>query len=358
MAAEAVCITEDELRKYVQKIYTASGMREEEAYIAADNLVFANLCGMESHGVLRVPTYVKRLEDGGTLAAADTCLVRESPTTALMDGGNAMGSVVGTKAMDLCIEKAEKAGVAFVGCRNSNHYGMCSYFSVKALPHDMIGFTCTSPASLLMAPTGGLDPILDNNPFSFAVPAEKELPVVLDMATTVVARGKLSVAKDRGEQVPDTWALTRDGKRTTDPVEAFNGILLPTGGYKGYGLTVISGILSAVLTGASILKDEIKDFYADTRERENIGHLFGCMRIDCFMDPADFKKKMDCMIEEIKSSRKMPGVEEILLPGEKELKNKMKREKDGIPLTGNTYTNLLATGDRLGVPQPHVEKLL
>lgn len=206
-------VTEETLLKYCKDIFMAAGMREEDAACVADNLVFADCCGMESHGVIRVPAYTKRLQDHGTSADAEICIEKDSPTTALVNGNNAMGQVVSTKAMKLCIEKAKENGVAFVGVKGSNHFGMASYYSEMALPEDMIGMVFTSPAAHLMAPTGGIEPILDNNPFSFAIPSGKELPVVLDMATSVVARGKIGVALNKGEKIPKDWAMTIDGRQ-------------------------------------------------------------------------------------------------------------------------------------------------
>lgn len=347
-------IDEDSLKEYCTKIFVGAGMKDEDAGISADNLVYADLAGMESHGVIRMPAYLKRLENGGTSKTGEISIIKETDTTALIDGNNTMGQVVSKKCMELCIEKAEKNGVAFVGARGSNHFGMASYYSQMALEHDMIGMTFTSPAAHLMAPTGGIEPILDNNPFSFAVPSGEELPVVLDMATSVVARGKIGVALNKGLPIPKDWAMTIDGRETEDPEEAFNGILLPAGGYKGYGLTVIVGILSAVLTGGSILSKDVKDFYEDVSESQNIGHLFGCIKIDRFMDPEFFKLHMDEMIREIKGCKKAPGVEEILLPGEREFKNVIHRRENGIPLTQNTYRALAEVGERYGLSKPEV----
>lgn len=317
--------------------------------MVADNLIFADRSGMQSHGVIRVPAYVKRLQDEGTSKNAKITIEKETDTTALINGNNAMGQVVSTRAMQLCIEKAKKSGVAFVGVKDSNHFGMASYYSEMAIPAGMIGMVFTSPAAHLMAPTGGIEPILDNNPFSFGIPAGKELPVVLDMATSVVARGKIGVAMNKGEKIPANWAMTIDGHETTDPREAFNGILLPVGGYKGYGLTVIVGILSAVLTGGAILSEDVKDFYEDTAKKQNIGHLFGCIRIECFMDTTLFKEHMDEMIREIKSCKKAPGVEEIFLPGEIEMRHRSENDKRGIPITENTYKGLVETAALFGM---------
>lgn len=351
-----VRVRQNVLKSYCTDIFTAAGMRREDAEIVADNLVFADSSGMESHGVIRVPAYIKRILDGGTSPDAVPAVEKEENTTALMNGNNAMGQVVSTKAMKLCIEKAKENGVAFVGVKGSNHFGMASYYSEMALEENMIGMVFTSPAAHLMAPTGGIEPILDNNPFSFAIPAKDELPVVLDMATSVVARGKIGVALNKGEKIPKTWAMTIDGRETEDPKEAFDGILLPVGGYKGYGLTVIVGILSAVLTGGSILTKDVKDFYADSKEAQNIGHLFGCIKVDRFMAPEIFKQHMDEMIREIKGCKKAPGVEEIFLPGEKEFIQRRKHAAEGIPLTDDTYQNLIAIGKRFNLASIEVMK--
>lgn len=342
-------VDEKVLKQYCTGIFHKAGMKKEDAETVADNLVYADLASMESHGVIRVPAYLKRLEDGGTCADTEIEIVKETDTTALINGNNAMGQVVSKKCMELCINKAEKNGVAFVGTKGSNHFGMASYYSVMAIEHDMIGMVFTSPAAHLMAPTGGIEPILDNNPFSFAIPSGEELPVVLDMATSVVARGKIGVAANKGIKIPKDWAMTIDGNETEDPVEAFNGILLPAGGYKGYGLTVIVGILSAVLTGGSILTKDVKDFYTDTTQKQNIGHLFGCIKIDRFMEPKLFKESMDAMIREIKGCKKAPGVDTIYLPGEKEYLSIKKHREEGIPLTENTYKALTEAGKKYGL---------
>lgn len=349
-AASTVQIVKKEaLTDYCRRIFEAVGMNSGDAFVVADSLVHADLVGMESHGTIRVPAYVKRMERGGTAPVSKPVIVKDSPTTALIDGGNGMGQVISKMAMELCIEKAQQNGVAFVGVRGSNHFGMASYFSEMALEHDMIGMVFTSPAALLMAPTGGIEPILDNNPFSFAIPAGEELPVVLDMATSVVSRGKIGVAAKKGDKIPKEWAMTIDGEPTDDPVKAFNGILLPMGGYKGYGLTVIVGILAAVLTGGSILSTDIRDFYEDVEDKQNIGHLFGCMKIDRFLSPDLFKANMDAMIREIKNSKKAPGVTEILLPGEREFLNAKKYGQRGIPVPLKVLVDLNAIGERYGL---------
>ena len=348
--SEKVIVRKDVLLEQCTKIFVAAGMLAEEAAVVADNLVAADQTGMDSHGVMRVPAYTKRLQDGGTLPHSEIEIVRETPTTAVIDGHNGMGQVVSKFAMEKCIEKAKNCGVAFVAVRGSNHFGMAAYFTRMALKHNMIGMCSTSPAAHLLAPTGGVEPILDNNPFSFAIPAGKEYPVVLDMATSVVSRGKLAAAAKRGDKIPTTWAMTIDGKPTDDPKLGFDGILLPVGGYKGYGLTVISGVMAAMLSNAALMSKDVCDFYVDTDQAQNIGHLFGCIDIQAFCDVDDFKRRMDEMIDEIHNCRKAPGVENILLPGERSGRTADQNETDGIPLNESVFRDLNEVAVRYGIP--------
>ncbi|TWH47922.1 Ldh family oxidoreductase [Sporomusa sp. KB1] len=344
-----VRVDAETLKKCCDAIFVAAGMRQAEAGRVSDCLIQADLMGMNSHGVMRVPAYVRRIETGATRAVSTIEIVKESGTTTLLDGHNGMGQVIATQAMQICLDKAEKDGVAFTAVRGSNHFGMALTYSTMALPHDMIGMVFTSPAAKLMAPWGGADPILDNNPFSFAVPSGEEYPVVLDMATTVVSRGKIAVAAKKGEKIPLEWAMTADGLPTNDPQAAFNGILLPTGGYKGYGLTVIVGILSAVLSGAAILSTEVTDFYNDVKRPQNIGHLFGAIKIDRFCEPGIFKARMDEMIREIKNCRLAPGSEHIYLPGEREYVAASENQAKGIPLAVTVLADLNCLAQKYGI---------
>jgi LDH2 family malate/lactate/ureidoglycolate dehydrogenase len=339
----------DELKRYCAAIFSSVGVPSGDAELFSSHLVDADLRGFSSHGVMRVPIYVKRIEAGGIKPVSQITVSRESPTSALVDGGHGVGQVIAQKAMALCIEKASASGTAFVAVRRSNHFGMALSYSTMALARDMIGMVFTSPAAKLMAPWGGVDPILDNNPISFAIPAGEEFPVVLDMATTVVSRGKIAVAAKKGERIPKDWALTPDGRTTDDPREAFDGILLPVGGYKGYGLTVISGVLAAMLSGAALLSNEISDFYRDFSVHQNIGHLFGALRVDLFAPVSEFKERMDRMIREIRNSRRAPGVERIYLPGERGYLTAQTYGKEGVPLAEPVTLELEGLGKKHGL---------
>jgi LDH2 family malate/lactate/ureidoglycolate dehydrogenase len=341
-------VAANELERFCAGIFGSVGVPERDAELVSRNLVEADLRGSSSHGVMRVPIYVKRIEAGSIRPTSQETVLRETPTSALLDGNHGIGQVISRRAMAMCIEKAKTSGVAFVAVRRSNHFGMALSYSTMALEHDMIGMVFTSPAARLMAPWGGIDPILDNNPISFAIPAGEEFPVVLDMATTVVSRGKIGVAAKKGERIPKDWALTIDGRQTDDPVEAFDGILLPIGGYKGYGLTVISGILAGLLPGAAILASEISDFYRDVSVHQNIGHFFGATRIDLFSPVDVFKAKMDRMIREIRDSRRAPGVDRIFLPGERGYLAALKNSREGILLPETVAQDLNALGEKYG----------
>jgi LDH2 family malate/lactate/ureidoglycolate dehydrogenase len=333
-----------ELERFCISVFEAVGVPHNEAVIISHNLVEADLRGSSSHGVMRVPIYANRIKAGSIKPNCNVEVLQETPVSAHLDGNHGIGQVVAQQAMALCIEKSKMNGVAVVAVKRSNHFGMALSYSTMALAHDMIGIVFTSPAAKLMAPWGGIDPILDNNPISFAIPAGKEFAVVLDMATTVVSRGKIGVAAKRGERIPLDWALTSDGHSTDDPNKAFDGVLLPAGGYKGYGLTVISGILSGLLPGAAILSNEIADFYNDISLHQNIGHLFCAIRIDLFSPVEQFKEKMDKMIHEIRNSRRAPGVDRIFLPGERGYRTAEKNRLEGILLPKTVVKELNELG--------------
>ena len=220
----------------------------EHAETVARSLLAANLRGVDTHGMTRLPIYVERLRAGLINGRVSGTVVAEGPTTAVFDGENGLGQVVGTKGMQLAIAKAESAGVGFVTVRNSNHYGTAAYYAMMALAHDMIGVSITNSPPL-MAPWGGRKGFLGTNPLSIAVPAGEERPFVFDMATSVVARGAVILAAKRGDAIPPTWAMNKDGEPTTDAKAALEGAVLPLGGHKGFGLAMAIDILAGVLAG-------------------------------------------------------------------------------------------------------------
>jgi LDH2 family malate/lactate/ureidoglycolate dehydrogenase len=319
----------------------------EDADILADILLTANLRGIDSHGVLRTGFYANKLRDGGIKPKVELVPIRETVGTALLDGQDGIGQIISHRAMQMAIRKAKDAGISFVTIKNSNHFGTCAYYSMMALPENMIGF-CTTNASPRLAPTGGVSRIFGNNPFCYAIPTERHLPVVLDMAISVVTGGKLRIFQKEGKPIPEGWALSKFGEPTTDASEGLKGILLAIGGPKGYGMAFIMDLLSGVLSnsnyGPRVAGMEVADRAA------GVSHSFMAIDISAFDDVAKFKARVDGYIDEIKSSEKARGCEEIYIPGELEFIREAERRKKGIPLQRKIFEELCAIGKEYGVP--------
>lgn len=263
----------DILRDYCAELFEKTGVPHADAVVNADNLVDADLKGIESHGVSRMSVYLKRLRLGLTAKTCALEIVREAPGTALCDAGNALGAVAAQKAMELTIAKAEQTGVSFVTMKNSNHYSAAAYFAQMALEHGMIGFTASNgPARV--APWGGVKPMFGTSPFAIAIPAGKELPVIIDMATCVVARGKIILAAQRGEDVPLGWGLNDKGEPTTNAQEVLDGTVLPFGGVKGYAIASAIEAFTGILAG-SAFTTRITDLNADFSQPSFTSHCFG-----------------------------------------------------------------------------------
>jgi LDH2 family malate/lactate/ureidoglycolate dehydrogenase len=317
----------------------------------AINLVAADLEGVASHGVVRLPIYLERLRAGVINPRPNVHVAFETATTAVVDGDNGMGQWVGMRAMQTAIDKGLAAGCAFVSVRNSNHFGAAAYYSRMAVAHDMIGFSFTIGGINHMTPWGGVEAMLGNNPLSIALPAGKERPVVLDMACSVAARGKIIVAAKDGTPIPADWAVGPDGQPTTDPVEALKGFVLPVGGAKGYALTLMIGLLSTMLSGAAF-GSEVTNMYDDMERPQNIGHLFGVLPVACFEPLATYRKRMDKAIREIRGVPRAPGVERIYLPGEREQILAEVHAKSGVPVKKSVWSELVQAGKSLGVSPP------
>jgi LDH2 family malate/lactate/ureidoglycolate dehydrogenase len=310
--------------------------------------VAADLEGVASHGVVRLPIYLDRLRAGVINPRPNVHVALETATTAVVDGDNGMGQWVGMRAMQTAIDKGLSSGCAFVSVRNSNHFGAAAYYSRMAVAHDMIGFSFTIGGINHMTPWGGAEAILGNNPLSVALPAGEERPVVLDMACSVAARGKIIVAAKDGTPIPADWAVGPDGQPTTDPVEALKGFVLPVGGAKGYALTLVIGLLSTMLSGAAF-GSEVTNMYDDLERPQNIGHLFGVLPVACFESLETYRKRMDKAIREIRGVPRAPGVERIYLPGEREQILSEAHSKSGVPIKRSVWAELLQAGRSLGV---------
>jgi LDH2 family malate/lactate/ureidoglycolate dehydrogenase len=332
----------NELRAFCEEVFLSCGMAPEDAAIVADSLVQANLRGVDSHGVTRVGIYVKRLKMGLVNPRPNVEVVQESAATLLVDGDNGMGQVVGVRAIDLGMDKARESGGVSVGVRRSSHYGAGAYYVQRAVARDMIAFAYSN-APPTMAPWGGVDPYVGTNPYAYGVPAGEHRPIIVDMATSIVARGKIILAAERDEPIPEGWAVDKQGNPTTDARAALEGSVLPFGGPKGYAISLMIDIMSGTLTGAGF-GPRVNNLYDNFDEPQNVGAFFQLIDIGHFVEPATFKARVDRMIEEIKSSRKAAGTEEIFLPGEIEFLTEQERMVSGIPVGAETIAELKEVG--------------
>jgi LDH2 family malate/lactate/ureidoglycolate dehydrogenase len=353
MAAAAettLLVSERALKTFCTSVLVRVGVPDEEAREIIDNLVEADLRGVDSHGVVRLPIYAERLAAGATNPKPRIRVVRETATSLVIDGDNGMGQWVGMRAMERVIDKAKQNGGActFASVRNSNHYGAAAYYAQMACQHEMIGFSYTIGGINHMVPWGGAEALLGNNPFAVALPAGEELPVVLDMACSVAARGKIIVAAKEGRPVPSDWAVGPDGRPTTDAVEALKGFVQPVGGPKGYALTLVIGMLSTMLSGA-FFGSEVTHMYEDLERPQNVGHLFGVLPVGLFEDIGVYQRRMDKAIREMRNARRAPGVERIYLPGEREYLWHAERRRNGIPLGQGVFSELNEVGARYGL---------
>ncbi|SMC49036.1 Malate/lactate/ureidoglycolate dehydrogenase, LDH2 family [Sporomusa malonica] len=336
------------MRDYCCQLFKQVGVPEAEAYINADSLVDADLKGIDSHGVSRMAIYLKRLRLRIVNPAVQLKVITESQGTAVYDACNSMGAAAACKVMEAAIDKARKTGVSFITVCNSNHYSAAAYFAEMALEHDMIGFTASNgPARI--APWGGTEPLFGTSPFAYAIPAGKELPIIADMASSVVARGKIIMAAKKEQQIPLGWARNKFGEDTTNAQDALEGSVLPFGGPKGYAIATMIEVLTGILAG-SCFTTAIKDLYADFDNPTCTSHYFGAISLEAFGPVQEFKDTMDQFIVSVKNNPKAKGVEEILLPGERGLNMKKMRLQEGIPLPRITLDSLKYEGEVCGIP--------
>jgi LDH2 family malate/lactate/ureidoglycolate dehydrogenase len=340
------------LRAWTEQVFRKIGVSKDDAALLTDSLIEANLRGVDTHGITRMLcTYVKRMQVGVVNPKTELKVLREHPSTALIDGKNSIGQVVSNVAMRMAIDKAKKTGVAFVATTHSNHYGAAAYWAMMALDHGMIGFSSTN-APAVVAPTGGRTPMLGTNPFAIAIPAGQEQPMVLDLATTVVARGRILLYAKQNKPLEPGWAFDELGRPTVDPHAAVKGLLAPIGGYKGYGIALAIDLLCGVMTGSNY-GTHFPGFLADNlKDPTDVGSIFAAINVQSFMDLPDFQAGMDRAIREIKTSTKAEGVKRIYIPGEIELETKAERLKNGVPIPEAVVKDLVALGKELGVPLP------
>ncbi len=350
MTVSGVRICPARLHDLLQELFCAAGVTTADAWLLADTLVSADLQAVYSHGSARIGEYIARLREGGWDRAAVFEVIEETLGTALVDGNNGIGQITAARAMRLAIDKAERTGIAWVGVRGGGHFGTAAYYARMAAERDMIGIAMTN-ASVGIAPWGGTEPLLGNNPWSVAVPSAGEPPmIVLDMANSMSARGKIRLAAQRGEPIPRGWGLDRNGQPTTDPVEALKGTLAPIGGYKGYGITVMVDMLTGVLTGAA--RGVQVGSPRDAAQPQNVGQSFVALDLNVFGGAATYKERVAAFVAEIKNSPKRPGTDEILVPGEPEYRSQHRQLREGIGLPEEAVKEVRAAARSLDIVLP------
>src|ERR1700751_1941665 len=315
MTADDARVPAAQLAKFVTRAFVAAGLPEAQAQTVARYRVEADLRGSDTHGVIRLPLYIRRLCAGGINAKPNIRVISERTSVALPDGDNGMGHLVMHSAALLAIEKAKETGIGWVGARMSNHAGPAALYVTMPLAHDMVGLYFAVGRNNHLPPWGGSESLLGTNPMAVAVPALEEPPIVLDMAPPVAAYGKVRLKAQRGEAMPIGWMIDRQGKPLTDAKRADEGHLLPIGDFKGYGLRFVIALLAGALNRAALGR-EVVDFVKETGKATNTGQAIAAIAIDAFMPAADFKRNVDQVIGDIRNSQKLPGVERIYLPGE------------------------------------------
>lgn len=351
--------TESDLRAFTKSVFEKMGCSDEHATLATDVLIKSDLRGIDSHGVARLTGYVRLWEKGRINAKPNIKIVHETPTTATVDGDAGLGLVVAPFAMKVAIEKAEKYGSGWVSVKNSNHFGIAGYHTMMAVEKDMIGFAMTN-ASPLVAPTFANERLLGTNPMCYAFPAGKYPAVIVDMATSAAANGKLEIAQRMNKSVPDGWIQDANGKASTDPHELKKGgALLPLGSdrdhgsHKGFGLSATVDILSAVLSGANYgpWVPPFVAFMEPSKDPvgEGIGHFLGAMRVDGFRPVDEFKSHLDNWIERFSNAKTVDPNQKVIIPGQPEIEAEKERKLNGIPLIDDVCKDLNDIAEKLGI---------
>ncbi len=336
------------MRCLVTRLATAMGVQPNDADIFARALIDADLQGASTHGISRLNIYLQRIEKGLIASEVELTVERDGGSVLVLDAGNGLGQVQAVKALDLLAPLAMKNGVAAATIRNSQHFGALSYYCNRAADEGLILLAMTNcePA---MSPEGGYQPFFGTNPIAASFPTGKGFNIKVDLATSVVARGNIIAAQKKKQPIPENWALDRHGEPTTDPQEALLGTVLTMAGHKGYALALMVEMFSSVLSGASI-GSEIGSMYKDMDRKQGVGHFFCLLNIAAFLDLSDFKKRIDETIDRIKGSKKRPGVEEILIPGERSARNAKVNKVRGIHVSDETLAELEIWCTRLKVP--------
>ena len=322
-------------------------MSAEDAQIFADALVDADLHGVSTHGLSRLNIYLRRIELGLIDPRAELQVDQQKGAILALDAGNGVGQVQAVKALELMIPIAEKNGIAAATIRNSQHFGALSYYCNRAAERGcvLLAMTNCEPS---MSPAGGADAFFGTNPIAASFPTGKGFPIKIDLSTSAIARGNIIAAAKKNEAIPLGWALDADGQPTADPQKALVGTVLTMAGHKGYALALLVELLSGALSGAAV-GPEIGSMYKNLDRKQNVGHFFCLLHIDAFMDYAEFIRRVDETIDRLKAGRKMAGIEEILVPGERSYKKASENARIGIPIGPETWKELEDWCTKLGI---------
>ncbi len=357
---EEVTYPSHKLQHFAIQVFMYFGVPEEDAVKASEVLMLSDLRGIDSHGVARLHTYFDMLSLGRINPKPNIKIVRERKSVCTVDGDNGLGLVVGPKANEIAMDKADQYGSGWVSVCNTNHYGIASWYSLEALKRDMLGWSMTN-STKLVAPLWGAERMLGTNPISIAFPGKKNKPIVIDLATSAAAYGKIEIAKRKGKTIPRGWIINKDGEMTDQPEDMIHGgALLPLGserelgGHKGYCLSAMVDILTSVLSGANwgpfappfALRQEIPSRSVG----KGIGHFFGAMQIDGFMDVDEFKTRIDEWIEVFRNTKPVKGQQAVLIPGDPEHEAEEIRRKEGIPLIEPVVYDLMDISKKTGIP--------
>jgi L-2-hydroxycarboxylate dehydrogenase (NAD+) len=341
----------EELRAFVAALFVAHGVCEADAATVAGCLVEADLRGVASHGVGRVPIYLRRLREGLVDPRPPLAIEALTPVAARLDGANGLGFVVARRAMAEAMARAESFGVGLVFAHRSTHFGMAASYLRQAVEAGLAAFVFTN-ASPAMPVWGGRTPFLGTSPFAFGAPGgERSAPIILDMATSVVARGKIRRAAAAGEPIPEGWALDAEGRPTTDARAAYDGLVLPLGGPKGSGLSLMMEVLGGVMSG-SAFGGEVGNQYRDHDRPQNVGHCFVALRPDLAVSADAYRTRLDALVERAKASPRLVEDRPILMPGEPEALIEAARLRDGIPLSAEDRAGLRGEAERAGLEPP------
>ncbi|MBP1950496.1 ureidoglycolate dehydrogenase [Virgibacillus litoralis] len=331
-----IIVQEKELKSLVVKKLTEADVSEEHASVVADVLVHADSRGVSSHGVLRTEHYVRRMNEGGMNPNPEFKVEDRGKTAALFDGDNGMGHVITKKAMDKAIDLAKENGIGMVGIVNSSHCGALSYFAEQAAKEEVVSMVMTQTDSAVV-PFGGSEPYFGTNPIAYGFPAKNNKPIILDMATSNVALGKVLHARETGKSIPDSWGVDTNGNPVTDPTLVKN--LLPIGGPKGYGLALTVDVLSGILTG-SAFGTNIASMYGDYNNYRRLGHVILTVDPGLFIEKDHFLENIDNMIDELHQLEPAEGFKSVMVPGEPEQLKEEERLNSGIPVPKSIYEYL------------------